>query len=122
MKMFFSKGNHLFQVSKQHCVYTEFITSIRDLALVSLMRFFHWCPLPNAGYIKSISFYLFIVLDQEEQEEEQKLFNERAYLAGRIPLVKGGDVDPKMLESESFDWPRDAVLKFRGSGCSTAWI
>ncbi|ELT92954.1 hypothetical protein CAPTEDRAFT_224947 [Capitella teleta] len=35
--------------------------------------------------------------DEEDQKEKEKLFNERAYLAGRIPLVQGGDVDPAAI-------------------------
>ena len=35
-----------------------------------------------------------------KDDENNKLFNERAYLAGRIPLVQGGDVDPRVLNSE----------------------
>jgi len=31
---------------------------------------------------------------QEEEVEKEKPFDERAYLAGRIPLVQGGPIDP----------------------------
>ena len=38
--------------------------------------------------------------DRERTDDEQpeRLFNEKAFLAGKIPLVKGGDVDPKVIE------------------------
>jgi len=39
---------------------------------------------PNAG----------VEGEEEGRDENKKPFDERAYLAGRIPLVRGGTVDP----------------------------
>ena len=36
-----------------------------------------------------------------EEEEKEKPFDERAYLAGRIPLVQGGPIDPSTFHSKS---------------------
>lgn len=35
---------------------------------------------------------------RQRPPERQRLFNEQAFLAGKIPIVHGGDVDPKVIE------------------------
>lgn len=36
--------------------------------------------------------------EKEEERNDDKPFDERAYLAGRIPLVKGGPIDPNLFD------------------------
>ena len=39
--------------------------------------------------------------NKNEEEEEEKPFNETAYLLGKIPLIQGGEVDPDIIKGNT---------------------
>jgi len=39
--------------------------------------------------------------EEEREDENKKPFDERAYLAGRIPLVSGGPINPALFDRKS---------------------